>query len=263
MEKQSLTDQEKNYIQQQYTQKKQAIESVIQRTGELLSEMTNLAALVAGPQWEKNMVRFIQLLPIAEEKALLIVITNTGAVEHRVLSIPGMIGPGDLENISRVLNSKLGGIVLDRLRKDKLQEIYNELVCQREVVNGILEILEEVLRVEHDERVYFDGTLNMLEQPEFKDLDRLKTLLMLFDEEACLRNFLREAPSGLTIRIGGENRYASINNCSVITASYHIDDNVVGTIGIVGPTRMEYAKAVAILEFISQALSGTLTRLYR
>jgi heat-inducible transcriptional repressor len=263
MERQKLTEQEEVYIRQLYAQKIQVIEALIQRTGELLAEMTNLAALVAVPQWEKNTVRYIQLVPITREQALLVMITSTGNVDHRILFVPSIVSPKDLEDISRVLNDKLGGMSLDQVCKETFQEIYRELSREREVVKVILELLEEALQTEQDERIYFDGTLNILEQPEFKDIDRLKSLLAVFDEQTYLRNFLREAPSGLTIRIGGENNFANFNNCSVITASYYVADTVVGTIGLLGPTRMEYAKAVAILEATSRALSGSLTRLFR
>jgi heat-inducible transcriptional repressor len=127
-----------------------------------------------------------------------------------------------------------------------------------------MELMVETLRDEPEERVYLGGTLNMLNQPEFKDIEKVKTLLSLLEQEDPLRDILTESPvdNGVVVRIGGENSRVEIKDCSMITATYHIDGKVIGAIGVLGPTRMEYSRVVSIVDFITNNLSDLLKNHY-
>ncbi|GAW93454.1 heat-inducible transcriptional repressor HrcA [Calderihabitans maritimus] len=264
MEKHQLADEERDYIRQKYTQKVKEIEEVIQRTSQLLSDLTNYTSLILAPHLGKSSIHQIQLISILPGKALVVIVTTAGVVENQILDVPESITPRDLERISAVFNEKLRGKALNEIKKLSLRELYSDLAKQKHVLNLVLELLEEILLMEKEEKVYLGGTLNIFEQPEFKNVERLKNLLKNLEEENILRSLLLEtSKSGLTITIGGENRYEGFRDCSVITATYEVNNEVVGTIGILGPTRMEYSKAVAIVEIIAEHLSEALTRFYR
>jgi heat-inducible transcriptional repressor len=119
--------------------------------------------------------------------------------------------------------------------------------------------------LKEEERVYLGGTLNILNQPEFRNIEKVKTLLGLLDHEEDLKNLLTSTPkeNGVFIKIGGENKMAGIKDCSMITATYHVDDKIVGSIGILGPTRMDYAKVVTVVDFINNNLSEILSNYFK
>lgn len=261
MERYLLNNQEEEMIRQRFNQRMQEMENVIQRATELLSQITNYTAVVLGPHLYRATFQHIQLLPLAPTRALLVVVTNARVVEHHVLDIPASMTRQDLERVSQVLNSKLRGLALEQVRKDVLREIYRNLDLQRQVLNVVMELLEQSFRSDREEKVYLGGTLNILNQPEFKDVAKLKTLLGVLEEGKLLRELLQdEAGAGLSVRIGGENRYQEISECSLVTATYEIDGQVVGKVGILGPTRMDYPKAMALVEFITQNLSEALAK---
>lgn len=265
MEAQRLTDAEKKYIRERYEQKIEEIEEVIARTSQLLSTMTNYTALVLGPHWEHSLFQHIKLLPLDEERALLIVVTSTRIVEHRIIDLPPSITPTDLERISEVLNSRLRGVALEKIKKATLNDIYGDLLRQKYMLKMVLEVVEQVLKPNKEDKVYLGGTLNILNQPEFKDVQKLKKLLGVLEEESMVRDLLLEDDDDqrLVIKIGGENKCQDVQECSIITATYHVNGQVLGKIGLLGPTRMEYAKAVTMVEFVANSLSEAITRLLK
>jgi heat-inducible transcriptional repressor len=127
-----------------------------------------------------------------------------------------------------------------------------------------MSMLEHALPVgdEHEHRVFLGGATNMLTQPEFKDVDKVKTILDLLDETPTLSKILSSTQSGIQVRIGTENKHAAINDCSVITATYAVNGQSLGTIGILGPTRMDYAKVIGLLDVVSRDMAALLSRWY-
>ncbi|MBC7334848.1 MAG: heat-inducible transcription repressor HrcA [Clostridia bacterium] len=265
MEKTHLTAEEQDFIVQSLATKLQAVEELIARTSEVLSAMTNLTGLALGPQWAGSVILYIELLPLVPEKAILLVVTNMGTIQHRFLEIPDEITARDLAVISEVLTRHLRGLTLERLSRAALRDIRDELAAYRRVVGLVLEAVEDAIGGGRAERIYLGGTLNILNQPEFRrDLAKVKDILNVLETEHLLRQLLLEEAGGtLAIRIGEENRAFNMPYCSIVTASYRVGDRVMGAIGLLGPTRMEYARAVATIEFMSSFLSEMLAHFYR
>lgn len=260
-----LTPEEEEYVRRRYNQKMLEIEQVLAETTRLISEMTSYAAIALGPDQGRASLEEVQVLPIqVANKALLVAVTSTGVVEHRVLTIPEGVTPEDLNRISRVLNARLQGRALEDLRQMVLSDIYQELAQHRNLVNLVRDLLQQLLSLESGERVYRNGTLNILNQPEFKDLDRVREILSFLDQDEALRRIFMTTPStGLTIRIGQENKIEGIDKCSVVTISYAVEGKIMGKVGLLGPTRMQYSRAISVLRCVADALSQTLEQLYR
>lgn len=260
-----LTPEEEEYVRRRYDQKMLEIEQVLAETTRLISEMTSYAAIALGPDQGRASLEEVQVLPFqVANKALLVVVTSTGVVEHRVLTIPEGVTPEDLNRISRVLNARLQGRALEDLRQMVLSDIYQELAQHRNLVNLVRELLQQLLSLESGERVYRNGTLNILNQPEFKDLERVREILSFLDQDEALRRIFTTMPStGLTIRIGQENKIEGIDKCSVVTISYAVEGRIMGKVGLLGPTRMQYSRAISVLRCVADTLSQTLEQLYR
>ena len=261
MERKKLTLDEKDYIKNRFDRKMAEIEDVIEQTSGVLSQITKYPALVLGPQWEKTVVAKVELFPLAPRRALLVVVSSAGVVIHRTLEVTDNISSDDYQRINTMLNSRLKGFLLEAIRFEVFEEIYREFALQKDILETVVQILQDSLSREGG-KVYLHGTLSIFNQPEFKDVGKLKNLLEVLDEGNLLRELLAENNSqGLSIRIGGENIYEGIHECSIVTATYKLDGEDLGSIGVIGPTRMEYSKVASLVEYISGNLSRVLHEL--
>lgn len=263
MEKYRLADVDRELISQGFETRRLEVAQVIQRTGQLLSQMTNYTTIVLGPQPGKTGIRHVQLVPVETGKALLVMVSLSGLVQNRLIEIPENLNAEDLWQISQVLNAKLHGKTISDIRRTLLQEIYSELARQRAVAELVLDLLSQEELLSGEEKVYLAGTLNILNQPEFRNLEKIKTLLSLLEQEEQLRHLVQPEDEGMLVRIGAENPIQVMRDCSMITATYTVDGQVVGAIGVLGPTRMEYARVMALVEYITENLSLMLSEYYR
>lgn len=263
MEKQQLSDAEESFIKMQFAKKMAEIEEVIKKTSDLLSILTHYTALVLRPNWSSNIFRYIQMSLIETGKALLVIVTKTGDIKHKILEVSTSISQKDLDKVSMVLNSKLEGLAFEKVKKSILDEIYTELLTEKILVETVLEILHVSLKNNPNvkEDIFLGGTLNILNQPEFRDVEKIKTILGILEEKDSLCKLMQydEKMEGIKVKIGEENLFEEVRNCSLVTATYQIDGEIVGSIGILGPTRMEYSKTIALVEYITKTLSNTLS----
>lgn len=261
MGKHKLSTKEEKFISSQLSQRMEDIEKVIANASRVLSKLSNYTAMVVGPLWNTSIFNYVKMLPMENNKALLVIVNNIGNVEHKIIDLPPSITERDLERISYVLNSKLQGFAIEEVKKHILNEIYSELIREKFFVKTIFEIIENTLANANNERVFLDGTVNILNQPEFKDIEKVRNILSILEEKDILVELIgRDKPRGLTIKIGEENKVDGIKDCSLITATYEIDDEIIGSIGILGPTRMQYSKSTALVEYITEILSVSLSR---
>lgn len=260
MEKVCLSGDERNCIDTVVFQKINRLRELVQETSHLISELTNLTAVVLTPQQSNSPFHQVHLLPYRPAQAIMVVVRENGAVENHIIDVEEGLSADDLQHVTLVLNSKLKGLTFEQIKNSVLREIYLELAKQRDLISLALESLHPVLPEDHNGLV-LGGTLNMLNQPEFKDVDKLRGLLKIFEDSQGLKKILSEAiGDGLTVRIGGENKLEEMQDCSLVTASFQVDGQVVGAIGVLGPTRMNYAKTVSLVDFITSNLSAALKK---
>ncbi|WP_461569439.1 heat-inducible transcriptional repressor HrcA [Thermincola ferriacetica] len=265
MKKSKLTKNEKDAITRGLATRVNEVAQVIEQTNRILSSLTNYTTVVLGPN-TGGAIKHVQIIPLEGGKALVVVVTSVGVVRNRMIDIAESLTPADLEHISRVLNAKLQGLTLESIKMTLIREIYSELAKNEHIFDAAMDLLQGTLNLNSEEKVYLAGTLNIFNQPEFRDINKVKTLLSLLEQDSLLRNLLKESSkneAGVTIKIGGENELEGFKECSMITASYQIEGEVVGAIGLIGPTRMHYDKAVAMVEFVTQYLSEVLHDYYK
>jgi Transcriptional regulator of heat shock gene len=181
-------------------------------------------------------------------------------VENHIIDVGENVTAEELQHVAGVFNQKMRGYSLDQVKRSMLHEIYSELSRQRLLIDNALDMLRAILDDQNEEeRIYLGGTLNMLDQPEFRDLDKVKTLFKVFEENESLRKLLHPYQEGLNITIGGENTLKEFQDCSLISASYKVNGLTIGAVGVLGPTRMDYAKVIAIVDFMTRSLTEILT----
>lgn len=265
MQREELTQEEENTIRRGYENKVREVGEVIGRTGRMLARMTRYTALVQTPQLGKSTYKHIQLVLMAPSQALLIVVLDMGAVHHQMMTIPENMTQEDLEQISSVLNAKLQGRNMDSIRLTLIKEIYFELSKHRNILDLAFQLMQDHLNLEKEDKIHLEGVFNILNQPEFHNVDKVKVLLSLLEQEETLAHLMinKEDSQGVSVRIGHEITREEIQNCSMITATYGVGDKVLGTVGVLGPTRMDYAKVVTVVDHMTKNLSRVLENILK
>lgn len=240
----------------------QQVELLIQEASKLLALLTNLVAIVVAPQLESCMIEQIQLLALDESRVLVVLVLHPGIVQNRIVRTDEKYDPQTLHQISQQLTNRLKGVTYRDLRSSLIREISSEYGT---LGAAVLEILVSELVDSNDERIYLNGAIRIFEQPEFKDLDRTKGFLSLLEQKGVISDLISSLSkvTGVQVAIGHEIPIVEIHECSVVTSTYSISGEVIGAIGVMGPTRMDYANVYSVVELIANSLSEVLTELVK
>ncbi|MED1468304.1 heat-inducible transcriptional repressor HrcA [Bacillus salipaludis] len=258
-----LNQHDVSIIQSLFAERIFEFEKIIQKSAKILSELTNYTSIVLGPAASINKLRKIQIIPLNKETAVAIFVTDTGHVENRTFYLPSSVDASDLEKTVNILNERLTNVPLEELTGKIYKEV--ALLLKQHIHNYdfMMKTITESLKMPVNEKLFLGGKTNMLSQPEFHDLSKIRGLLTMIDQEDWLYNLIRKESEGLNVKIGRENEISAMENCSLITATYSVGAEKLGTIAILGPTRMEYSRVISLLQLLSKDLSSVLTKLYQ
>lgn len=263
MKKRELSREEEELIRREFEIKVKDVGQVIQKTGQLLSQMTCYTAMVLTQQMGSNSFKYVQLVPMRTSQAMVIVVMDNGAVHHRMIETPESIRSSDLETLSKVLNAKLQGLTMESIKLTLLKEIYFEQGKHKQILDLAMELIEDSLVLKDEDKIYLGGVFNMINQPEFHNVEKVKTMLSILEQERLLCELLtgQGQDKGVTVRIGGEIKDYDVKDYSVVAAPYSISGRKIGSVGVLGPTRMDYAKVISVVDFMTKNLSKALERM--
>jgi heat-inducible transcriptional repressor len=231
-------------------------ETLIEESMKLLSELTNYTTLALGPQARFATVKKIDLVPLYDNTGLLIVITNQGHLENKQVHMPLGTHIEDAKQVVNILNDLLKDVPISQVSEKLHYEIETKNIEALLNYNeSILEAFLEAFTQFTESKFYLSGQSNMLYQPEFSDLDRVRELMKFFEKNEVLKLVEHSDSNGMTVRIGHENQVQAMQDCSVIMVPYDVSSSEKGTIAVVGPTRMEYRKVIPLLKYIASHLS--------
>ncbi len=258
-----MSEREIAIIQNWYTAKVRRIEEVFQETTKILSRMTRNFSLVLASQFTQSTFRYLQFLPLDDHRVIVVIVTDTGFVENKVIEIPPGTSLEELQRIAVGINNRLSGLTFDRIKGSLLTEIKKDIISTPEMLEAALDVIQRILSGERNSKLYLGGTAQLFNQPEFRDVEKMRNLLSMLEEEKILCDILDIGDNdGVIVTIGEENKFTGIQNCSMVQATYRVDGQVVGAVAILGPTRMEYGKIMAVLEFMHEHL-GEILKKYR
>ncbi len=259
MDSAQLTDEETEYIKRHLDTRKHEVGEVIRQTAKVLSDMTNYTSMVLIPQMNTMKVKRISLIPVSDGTAMAVVVTNTGVTKNAMINIPESLTPDDVDKISRLITQKLDGHRLTEAIESVLPSIKAEIGEQADAVCEMLEAIERSM-AETDVEVV--GASNILDYPEYSDAQKARSFLAEVETGSYLQKVLTDASDvEMSVRIGTENDNPDMRDCSVITVTYKAGGKPIGTMGVVGPTRMDYGKVMAVLKYLSSSLSDILSKL--
>ncbi|MBQ4429721.1 MAG: heat-inducible transcription repressor HrcA [Clostridia bacterium] len=257
MDRAKLTDDEAEYIKAHLQRRVSEVGDVIKETARMLSGITKYTSIVQMPHLKNARLKHISLIPVTTGSALAVVVTNSGATNSTMLNVPSGITSDHLEKITSLMNERLAGYKLVDVQKTLLPMLREEVGEQADSVAAMLGSLSDDIDRQDYEVV---GAANMLDYPEYSDVSKARSFLTELERGEIFKEVLSDG-SGveLTVRIGTENDNPELKDCSVITICYRVGGEQVGSMAVIGPTRMDYEKVVAVLKCMSESLSSVLS----
>ncbi len=263
MEKYRLALREKQAIDNQLDERVDKLESLLERAGAILSELTSYPSIVSEPTFKQKKYRHIKLVGIDEKLALLVIVLDDGEIKNYQVNLVGRMEDEDFIRISNVLDEQLAGKEVNDLSGNLVEQLAFQAVADKLVLEDVLRALTEVAGNSNMNNIHISGTLNIFNQPEFKDVEKVRDLLSFFEQQKALQRLVEGGSEGISIKIGEEVPLDNLEGLSVITSTYCINGKPVGTIGVIGPTRMTYSKSSTLLEKISEGLEVSLIKMLR
>ena len=259
---QPMTDAEKAMIDKWYKAKVQQLDQVFQETAKIISKLTRNVSLVLAPQISKAAFRCMQFLPLDDHRVIAVLMTDAGFVENRIMEMPAGSSFEDFQRMAKVINGCLAGHTLGAIQNGSLKQIEAE-IGDTGLYESAMTLIAKALNSQRKERLYLGGTTEMMEQPEFHNVDKVKELLIMLEKDQLMKDILKaHLGDGLTVTIGQENEYSGIKDCSIITATYHLDGELLGSMAVLGPTRMEYGRTMSLLNYMNNNLTEVIKRLH-
>lgn len=247
-----LDENMKNQLQPVLSNRGLELNDVFKEICHVLSELTNLTSVVLGSKGASETLQKISIIPLEATTVTAIIVTNHGHVQSRTFELNDEISLFDLQNCVDMLNDLLIGTYITEI-PTKIEEVVKPLLQVKvKQYDLLLKAFVQVFSRFINDHIYSSGTTNMLYQPEFNDLEKIRHLMEVMNDESFLRQ-LHIHDDGLSVKIGSENILA-LEDVTVISSSYHIDDDEKGTIAIIGPTRMKYDQVVGLLEYVSKSI---------
>jgi heat-inducible transcriptional repressor len=216
-----------------------------------------------APQLRCTSIKHIQLIRIDYATVLAVIVTDAGIVKNSVLRLMEDVNPTELERITNMLNSTFAGLYIEEIESIDIENILKNSLGHGEIVEQILPELVQTLVYSDNVEIYHDGAANILNLPEYSDIKKARNFLNTLEEKELLFKALNEVKEDIDISIGKENKIDQFKDCSLITASYKINGKTIGSIGVVGPTRMEYTKVISIVECMTNNLNEILTKILK
>lgn len=237
-------------------------DDIIKATSTILSNITNQLACITYPQLSDSILDKIQIVKLSTTKILVIVAIVSGLVKTITLELRSNVGQSDLINIQRVLNQRLAGLKFSEIREtifERFQSIYS--TQYKPIVRVFLDSVDKIFTDKSENKSVVTGTKNILRQPEFEEFDKFQGIIELVEDRDVIVHLMNEnildGTKSVKVKIGSENNEEKFVSYSLITKKYNVGD-AVGSVGIIGPKRMEYSKVIATVEYIAQLLTKNL-----
>lgn len=262
MRSRKLERQERVLIRQAYQDATSDVEDLLRRTGRVLSKFCKQAGVVLWPKLTLMRFKHIEFVRLRQGHILVMLISESGLVHQSVLDVDEDIKQDDLDRYSRYLNDLLENVPLGEVRERIISEMKNEKVLFDELYKRALEISNQVFQTSlENAEVYIEGQTNLLNSPEFSDVERMRRILEAFENKSRIIRLLDMAlkpSSGVQIILGPESELKELQEISLISSPYRQGSTILGVLGVIGPLRMDYSRIIPVVEFTATLLSQLL-----
>ena len=242
-------------IQAHFSGRVRQMEEVIDHAARVISSLTNYTAVVLSPKGQQPHLQTVQLVPVSAGTALVVIVTDMGVVRDSIIRVGSDMDQDTLYAVSRTLTEELRGCTLTEACQ-RLPEIIQRMDGNEAVLQGLYGFLTEKRESPDGGHVAVGGTSNMLAYPEYSDVDKARGFLSLMETRDKLAEIIRgNGEMAFTVRIGPETGVPEMADCSIVTATYSTRSGQQGTLGVIGPTRMQYSRVISILNGMGRQLT--------
>ncbi len=246
-------------MKEMLVERQDKMETLLKQVARVLAQNTQYATMISAPQTKRNKLKFIQLSRVDEKQILVVIVTEGNVVKNNILPVNDGLSDETLLKLNILLNTHLNGLSIDEINLGIISVMKQQAGIHSDIVSDVIDAVAEGIRAEEDVEIYTSGTNNIFRYPELADQQKASELINTFEEKHLLGEFLQdtqaeESGTGIQVYIGAETPVRSMQDCSVVTATYELGGGMKGTIGIVGPKRMDYDKVVGTLRTIQTQL---------
>lgn len=236
-------------------------EALITRASSLLSGMTSMAGVVTIPRREAVILRHIEFLPLTSNRILVILVINEQEVQNRVIHTERAFSASELTQTANYLNQEFMGKDLSQIRQSVLDSMKQERDDMQHIMKMAIQMTDNVVNDQNHEDYVMAGQTNLMDYAEMANMDQLRQLFDAFNTKRDVLHVLDQSiqAEGMQIFIGEESGYSAFESCSVITAPYKVSEEVVGVLGVIGPTRMAYDRVIPLVDVTAKLLGSLLS----
>lgn len=248
-----ISIEEIKYIQSKLSTKVNEIEDLTKIATSTLSEVTHYTTVSIGPKPNQQIIEEIKFVLLSSRMIMAIIVTDSGLVKETIIKYDSDITENQVEILNNLFNTKLKGKPLSKIDKPMEEYILSEINYSVEVIRPIIEQINKI--VEESEKIYLEGTTQSFDFPEFKSLDVAKNFINILDTKEVVLDMLDSGiAKDINVYIGDENDNEQLKDFSIVTFKHSVGDKDLGTIGIIGPKRMNYSKVISVMKYISKKI---------
>lgn len=257
MDLQELTYDEQRMITSHLENVSKETTNLYEQMGNLLSEITHLLSVISAPNIEYGTLDKIEIVRISSSRVMVVIVVSSGLIRTINLELDSNIKNHEIRIATTFINQRISGLKLTEIPKVIKQRLTGEEVSKNAIIRLFLDVPEMIFATETKPEVHYGYTRYILDQPEYNNPENLKGIIELLEDRSIIVHLLKTRSEGVTVTIGNENQSDKLKEASVITSTYRIGD-VHGTLGIIGPTRMNYSRLMAITDYIAKIVSSQL-----
>ena len=251
-------------MKEMLVERQDKMETLLKQVAKVLAQNTQYATMISAPKTNKNKLKFIQLSKVDNHQILAVIVTEGNVIKNNILRVHEELNDETLLKLNILLNTNLNGLSIDEINLGMISVMKQQAGIHSDIVSEVIDAVAEDIRADEDLEIYTSGTNNIFRYPELADQQRASELINAFEEKQLLGELLLDTAeegerTDIQVYIGNETPVQSMRDCSVVTATYELGDGMKGTIGIVGPKRMDYDKVIGTLRTIQTQLD----KLYR
>lgn len=242
-------------------EKEDRLDNLLKQTAKLLAANTNYATMVSAPSMHRNKLKFIQLSRVEKKQLLAVIVTEGNMIKNTILSVDEVLTDETILKLNILLNTHLNGLFIEEINLALISALKKQAGIHSEIVSQVIDAIADAMKEDEDLEIYTSGTKNIFRYPELADHRRASELITTFEEKKELTELVRETLSeenntGIQVYIGKESRLEKMQDCSIVTATYELGEGMKGTIGIIGPKRMDYDKVIDNLKTVMKQLDS-------
>lgn len=242
-------------------EKEERLDQLLKQTAKLLATNTNYATMVSAPVIHRNKLKLIQLSKVNKSQLLVVVVVEGNVIKNSILDISEEITEETVLKLNILLNTNLNGLSIEEINLAMITALKQQAGVHSDIVSEVIDAVAGAIHEEEDLEIYTSGTTNIFKYPELVQNDKASELIGAFEEkdklnELVVRTLADEESTGIQVYIGNESPVDTMRDCSIVTATYNLGDGMKGTIGIIGPKRMDYDKVVDNLKDVMHQLDS-------